>query len=106
MRNITLSVDEETYRACRVKAAEAGTSVSALVREYLVRLVRGVSSETEFERLHRQQNEAIARIRRDHRGFSAGDRLTREEVHGRSAIRGYEHPALRHQHRAGRGGEG
>ena len=35
MRNITVSVDEETYRRSRIKAAEIGTSVSALVRAYL-----------------------------------------------------------------------
>ncbi len=33
MKNITLSIDDETYRLSRIKAAEAGTSVSALVRE-------------------------------------------------------------------------
>ena len=32
MKNITVSVDEETYRLSRIRAAEAGTSVSALVR--------------------------------------------------------------------------
>ena len=35
MKNITLSVDDETYRLARIRAAEAGTSVSALVRAYL-----------------------------------------------------------------------
>ena len=35
MRNITVSVDEETHRLARIKAAELDTSVSALVREYL-----------------------------------------------------------------------
>lgn len=35
MKNITVSVDDETYRLARVKAAERGTSVSAMVREYL-----------------------------------------------------------------------
>ena len=39
MKNITVSVDEETYRLSRVKAVEAGTSVSALVRGYLKTLV-------------------------------------------------------------------
>ena len=41
MKNITVSVDEELYRLSRVKAAEAGTSVAALVRSYLVELVQG-----------------------------------------------------------------
>jgi hypothetical protein len=32
MKNIAVSVDDETYRRARVKAAEMDTSVSALVR--------------------------------------------------------------------------
>ena len=35
MRNITVSVDDETHRLARIRAAELDTSVSALVREYL-----------------------------------------------------------------------
>ena len=35
MKNITVSVDEETHRQARIRAAELGTSVSALVRGYL-----------------------------------------------------------------------
>ena len=35
MKNITVSVDDETYRIARITAAERGTSVSAMVREYL-----------------------------------------------------------------------
>jgi len=34
MRNITLSVDEDSYRNVRIAAAHRGTSVSGLVREY------------------------------------------------------------------------
>lgn len=37
MKNITLKVDDETYRRARVRAAQAGTSVSAMVREFLNR---------------------------------------------------------------------
>jgi plasmid stability protein len=35
MSNITLSVDDNTYRTARIVAAERGTSVSAMVRDYL-----------------------------------------------------------------------
>ncbi len=37
MKNITLKVDDETYRKARIRAAKAGTSVSAMVREFLNR---------------------------------------------------------------------
>ena len=35
MKNITVSVDEETHRMARIRAAQLDTSVSALVRDYL-----------------------------------------------------------------------
>ena len=41
MKNITVSVDDETYRQARIIAAERGTSVSAMVREYLGNLSMG-----------------------------------------------------------------
>ena len=39
MKNITVSIDEGTYRRARIRAAELDTSVSALVRDYLNLLV-------------------------------------------------------------------
>jgi plasmid stability protein len=38
MKNITLSIDDETYRRARVWAALHNTSVSAVVRDLLERL--------------------------------------------------------------------
>jgi plasmid stability protein len=38
MKNITLKIDEQTYRRARLLAAEKGTSVSAMVREILLRV--------------------------------------------------------------------
>ena len=35
MRNITVSVGDDTYRRSRIRAAELDTSVSALVRTFL-----------------------------------------------------------------------
>ena len=37
MRNITLKIDDETYRKARIRAAKEGTSISAMVRDFLVR---------------------------------------------------------------------
>ncbi len=39
MKNLTLSIDDETYRAARIRAAELGTSLSAMVKDYLQGLV-------------------------------------------------------------------
>lgn len=41
MKNVNVTVDEATWRAARIYAAQHDTSVSALVRESLVRLVAG-----------------------------------------------------------------
>jgi plasmid stability protein len=35
MKNLTLKIDDETYRRARMRAASAGTSISAMVREFL-----------------------------------------------------------------------
>jgi hypothetical protein len=65
------------YRAARVQAAEQGTSVSALVAEYLNQLS---SHASEFSRLEARQEEVMRGIGR----FSAGDRLSRDDAHERS----------------------
>jgi uncharacterized protein YdaU (DUF1376 family) len=76
MKNITVSLDDETYRRARMVAAERDTSVSALVKRFLVDLASG---ETEFERLRREERALREKIT----NFSASDRLSRDEVHDR-----------------------
>ncbi len=76
MKNITVSVPDEVYRTARIRAAERGSSVSAMVAEYLGSLTGG---NDEFARLEAQQR----RIQRQIRRFRAGDRVTREEIHCR-----------------------
>ena len=78
MKNITVTVDEETYRRARIKAAEQDTSVSALVKRFLAELASG---ESDGERLKREERELRARIDT----FTAGDRLPRENLHERGA---------------------
>ncbi len=77
MANITVSVPDDVYRAARIRAAEQGSSVSALVAAYL----RSLSErEAEFAKLEAQQRQIQAQIAR----FSARERLDREELHGRA----------------------
>ena len=45
MKNITLKIDEATYDRARMEAARRKTSVSGLVREYLVSLDPGDDRE-------------------------------------------------------------
>jgi hypothetical protein len=78
VKNITVSVDDETYRRARIKAAEQETSVSALVKRFLGELA---ADESEAEQLRRQERVLRASIT----AFSASNRLSRDEVHARNA---------------------
>lgn len=79
MKNITVSVDDETYRRARIKAAERNTSVSKLVKTFLSGITR---EDSDFERRKRLQWETFDRIRE----FRASDRLERDAVHDRHAV--------------------
>jgi len=76
MKNITVSVDNEIYRRARIKAAEQDTSVSALVRRFLIELAGG---ESDSERLKREERN----IREQIGAFRASERLPRDDVHER-----------------------
>lgn len=78
MKNITVSIDDETYRRARMKAAEQDTSVSALVKRFLAELAQG---ESDAERLKREERALRERVGT----FTAGNRLSREDVHERGA---------------------
>lgn len=80
MKNITVSLPDEVYRRARIRAAEQDTSVSALVREFLAGLG---NEESDFERRKRLQHEVLASIE----SFRAGNRLSRDQVHNRRALR-------------------
>jgi len=82
MKNITVSVDDAIYHRARIRAAELKSSVSALVKKFLVEIVQ---EETVFERLKREENELRERLKG--RPFSAGHRISREELHERDALR-------------------
>jgi uncharacterized protein YdaU (DUF1376 family) len=78
MKNITVSLDDDIYRRARTIAAERDTSVSALVKRYLVDLGSGEAKE---ERLKREERALRERITT----FRASDRLSRDDVHDRGA---------------------
>lgn len=77
VKNVTVSLPEEIYRRARIKAAERDTSLSALVRDFLLRLGE---KESDFERRRKLQAEVLAGVRR----FRGGDRLSRSAVHRRA----------------------
>ena len=77
VKNITVAVPDEVYRDARIRAAERGSSVSALVGEYLRSLSE---SGAEFSRLEAQQRLVQGEVDR----FRACDRVARDEVHDRA----------------------
>jgi len=91
MRNITVSVDDDTYRSARIRAAELDTSVSAMVRGFLERLVEGQTgrhgAETERERRQRLLNAVFEDIRETRGSFRAADSLARDALYERDAVR-------------------
>ena len=96
MRNITVSVDDDTYRRSRVRAAELDTSVSALVRTYLRSLAgdsgreSGASArETEWsvELRRRKLDEVLADFDARGVGLRSRDNLTRDELYDRDHTR-------------------
>jgi plasmid stability protein len=80
VKNITVTVPDEVYRRARIRAAERETSVSGLVREFLQRLDEGAA---DFERRKRLQDEVVKSLGR----FRGGDRLRRDDLHDRDALR-------------------
>ncbi len=90
MKNITVSVDEETHRLARIRAAELDTSVSALVREYLQTLADGRSSRSsagEAQGLHGDYLRRLDCLFADWDSHGIGlrgyGRLTRDELYDR-----------------------
>ena len=77
MKNVTVSLPDDVYRAARVRAAEEGSSLSSLVAGYL----RSLSErKAEFSRLEAQQK----RIQAEIEGFSARHNVDREALHDRA----------------------
>ena len=58
MKNITLKIDDETYCKARLRAAEEGTSVSAMVRGFL----ESLSDDAESAEKHRRLVAALEEI--------------------------------------------
>ena len=95
MRNVTVSIDEETHRLARIRAAELETSVSALVRDFLSGLVGGQDQgwtgaprrETAQERRRRLLSEMFADFDARGIGLRMEENLPREALYDRAAAR-------------------
>ena len=90
MKNISVSVDEETHRRLRAMAAGQGTSVSAMIRGHILTILDGQdqekSKETEPEWRRRRLAEILDEFQRKGVGISVKDNLTREQLYQRNAL--------------------
>jgi plasmid stability protein len=76
VKNITVTVEDEVYRRARIRAAQADTSISALVRDYLVQLAGQDDTNAQLKEL---QERTLRKIKK----FRAADRIDRAAAHER-----------------------
>jgi plasmid stability protein len=77
MANLTISIDEETLRRARIRALEQGTSVNAVLREYLDAYIGEHPAGRALDELVE-----LARAAKSSSGKS-GRRWNRDEAHER-----------------------
>lgn len=84
MKNITVAVRDDVYRAARIAAAERGTSVSAMVAQFLESVA--IEPEPDPRGQARRDFAAIVEdIRRNNPEFKASERLPRDELYTRGS---------------------
>ena len=76
MSNLTIPVDEAVLKQARMRALEEGTSVNALLRDYLERYI-GKGQQ------YRQATNSILAIAKRSVAASQGRRWTRDELYER-----------------------
>jgi hypothetical protein len=76
MANVTLSIDEEDLKRARIHAIEEGTSLNAIIRQFVKQYA--ASSER-----YRQITETILTHAENSTASSAGKRWSREDIYER-----------------------
>ena len=79
MKEIIVSVDDETYRLAEIEAVEKGISLPEMLKNYLRELTKEAWGES--------FRELTAAIRAEHPDFKAADNVPREELYDRNALR-------------------
>lgn len=90
MKTISVSVENETHRRARIRAAETGTTVSAMMRSLLIEFLQRPAAEpteTEHQKRARLLDEVLEGFRIDGIGVDTGGILSREEMYYRNAPR-------------------
>jgi hypothetical protein len=88
MKNITLAIDEEVLRGARRYAAEHDTTVNALVREYLTRLV-------DFEEKAAKARQRLAELSEQSEARMGSWKWNREDAYEGRLFPRHERPGVR-----------
>lgn len=76
MANLTIAIDDDLLKQARIRALEQGSSVNAMLREYLESFAGRRSA-------HRQAVQALDEIAGRATSGSGGRRFTRDELYER-----------------------
>ena len=76
MANLTIAIEEEVLKKARLKALEQGTSVNALLRDYLMRFADARSGQEQAAR-------GFLSIAAQSKARRGARRWTRDELHER-----------------------
>jgi plasmid stability protein len=76
MANLTITVDDQVLKKARLRALERGTSVNALLREYLDRYAGTTSA-------HEEAVEGLIQLTKTARAGRGRRSWTRDELHER-----------------------
>ena len=85
MKQLTVTLDDATFASAEQQAQKAGKPLTTMVLDWIKRLSSG--AESEFDRLLREEEILREQFRQSGHQFAAGDRLTRDELHDRHALR-------------------
>ncbi len=84
MKQFLLTLDDTLLLAAERQAQKAGKPLSAIVTDFLSQYSAG---EDDFESLEKEEQSLRKRLKLRGHCFSAADRLNREDLHDRHALR-------------------
>ncbi len=85
MKQLTIEMDDLTFQSAESMAQKAGKPLGAMLLDLLKRFTP--AAESEFDRLVREEEAIRERLTQSGRQFAASDRLSRDELHSRHALR-------------------
>ena len=85
MKQLTVNLDDATFASAENQARKVGRPLTLIFIDWL----KGFSANeaTDFDRLIREEEKLRQQMQQQGRQFNASDRLTRDELHDRNALR-------------------